>query len=96
MKFKEYLNCVDFISTELIVNGYESRFSFEFDKDTKFTEKAQKIFKNLLNSDIKIKNNNIFIENVNVTEEETELFLRLLSGWINEKFYNECIINEEQ
>ena len=95
MKFKDYLNSVDFISTELIVNGYESNFSFEFDKDTKFTEKAQKIFKNLLNSNIRIKNNYIFIEDEKVTEEETELFLRLLSGWVNEKSYNECIIRKE-
>lgn len=90
MKFKDLLDRLDYFDAELIVNGYESQFGFVWDNTlTRLTEKGEKQFSKIINSDFRIDRGNILIDNEEIDDDDVEMFLASCAGHISKTRYDE-------
>ena len=91
MKFKDFLNSCEDYEGELFADYLdESQHSFSWDKESKFTEKGTEQFKKILNCEIVIiRNGNIRIVDKNITQEEYDLFLNAVAGYVGNSVYEE-------
>lgn len=91
MKLIEFLETgVEYFDGEIFSEELEdSSFSFVWNGTSRITETGKRVFKNILNSDIKInRNGDIVLQDKNITQREYDLFLKSCAGYISIKLYN--------
>jgi hypothetical protein len=91
MKFKDFLSSVGEFSGEVYTTQWESRFSFEWNADTKFTDAGKKYYKKILDSDIRIDNTNVQLLDDSITEVEYDDFMETIAGYSSITKYDRLI-----
>ena len=83
MKFDQLLDNIDEFDGELIVADlFESVFGFCWDKKTRFTAEGKNRFKQILESDVKINNDVIILQDKHIKEEDYDLFMSAVAGYV--------------
>lgn len=99
MKFIDFLKVTPWIDGEVVTKGaggLESKYSFCWGNDTKFTEEGMKKFEPILQSDIEVRTSEhygmvITLLNESITEELYDLFMAAQAGYVSCKLYDKWV-----
>ena len=97
MKTRKLINLLKVIKIDgdIYTDDYDSRYGFVWDNNIKFTSTGKRKFCKILLSNATIVNgHNIFLNNKSITQEDLDLFLGALAGYVSIDEYNKWFKNE--
>lgn len=84
MKLIQLLGIIEEFDDELIVKDlWESRFGFCWDNSVRFTRQGEEKFKKILQSEVKINEGVIILQDKTIEEDDYDLFMLTVAGYVS-------------
>ena len=97
IKFRDFLiSCEDYEGEVFAEHLEENRHSFSWDKEVNINKKGQEQFSKLLNSEISIVNGNVKLLDESITQEEYNLWMEAVAGYVGVSVYEEWFGEKKQ